>query len=80
MLRIAIIISSTRAGRVGESVGHWAIDIARKRTDADLELVDLHEFRLPLLDEPMAPALGQYSRNIHACGLQGLLHLTVMFS
>lgn len=61
MLRIAIIIGSTRPGRVGKSVGHWAFDIARKRADADFELVDLHEFRLPLFDEPMPPSLGQYS-------------------
>lgn len=60
MLRIAIIIGSTRPGRKGEAVGKWAYDIARKRTDAEFELVDIAEFNLPLLDEPMPPALGQY--------------------
>jgi hypothetical protein len=39
MLRIAIIIGSTRPGRKGEAVGKWAYDIARKRTDAKFEKV-----------------------------------------
>jgi NAD(P)H-dependent FMN reductase len=63
MLRIAIIIGSTRPGRKGEVVGKWAYDIAKKRTDAEFELVDLAEFDLPLLDEPMPASLGQYSHD-----------------
>ena len=38
MLKIAIIIGSTRPGRKGETVGKWAYDIARKRNDAEFEL------------------------------------------
>ena len=63
MLKIAIIIGSTRPGRNGEAVGKWAYDIARKRTDAEFELVDIAEFNLPLLDEPMPPMFGQYSHD-----------------
>ena len=63
MLRIAIIIGSTRPGRKGEAVGKWAYEIARKRTDAEFELVDIRDFNLPLLDEPMPPSLGQYSHD-----------------
>lgn len=37
MLKIAIILGSTRPGRQGEAVGNWAFDIARKRTDADFK-------------------------------------------
>ncbi len=55
MLKIAIIIGSTRPGRKGETVGKWAYDIARKRNDAEFELVDIADFNLPLLDEPMPP-------------------------
>ena len=61
MLKIAIIIGSTRPGRKGEAVGKWAYDIARKRNDAEFELVDIADFNLPLLDEPMPPMFGQYS-------------------
>ncbi|MCE3235465.1 MAG: NADPH-dependent reductase [Vampirovibrio sp.] len=62
MIRIAIIIGSTRPNRVGESVAHWAYDIARQRKDAEFELLDIRDFNLPLRDEPVPPAMGQYSK------------------
>src|SRR5256712_13738436 len=63
MLRIAIIIGSTRPGRKGESVAKWAYEIAQKRSDAKFELVDIKDFNLPLLDEPMPPSMGQYTHD-----------------
>ena len=63
MLSVGIIIGSTRPGRKGEAVAKWAYEIARKRNDAAFELVDIQDFDLPLLDEPMPPSMGQYSRN-----------------
>ncbi len=60
MLRIAIIIGSTRPGRIGESVAQWAYSIATQRRDAEFELVDIRDFNLPLLDESMPPAMDQY--------------------
>jgi NAD(P)H-dependent FMN reductase len=62
MLKIAIIIGSTRPGRNGEAVAKWVYEIAQKRTDAEFELVDIKDFNLPLLDEPMPPIMGQYSK------------------
>src|SRR5579862_2885608 len=62
MLRIAIIIGSTRPGRNGEAVAKWVYEIAKKRTDAEFELVDIKDFNLPLFDEPMPPMMGQYSK------------------
>ncbi len=62
MLRIAIILGSTRPGRNGEAVVKWVHEIAKKRTDAEFELVDVKDFNLPLLDEPMPPIMGQYSK------------------
>jgi NAD(P)H-dependent FMN reductase len=62
MLNVAIILGSTRPGRVGEAVARWVHDIAAKRTDATFELVDVKDFNLPLLDEPMPPSRGQYSQ------------------
>jgi NAD(P)H-dependent FMN reductase len=64
MIRVAVIIGSTRPGRNGEAVATWVYDIARKRSDAQFELVDIKEFNLPLLDEPIPPAMGQY-KNPH---------------
>src|ERR1700704_2109900 len=62
MLKIAIIIGSTRPGRNGEAVGKWVYEVAQKRSDAEFELVDIKDFNLPLLDEPLSPMMGQYSQ------------------
>ena len=62
MIKIAIIIGSTRPGRKAEAVAHWVHGIATKRSDAEFELVDIKDFNLPLLDEPMPPAMGTYSQ------------------
>jgi NAD(P)H-dependent FMN reductase len=63
MLKVAIIIGSTRPGRKGEAVARWVHELARQRDDAEFELVDLLDFNLPLLDEPMPPAMGQYTQS-----------------
>jgi NAD(P)H-dependent FMN reductase len=62
MFRIAIIIGSTRPGRKAAAVGKWVYEIAQKRNDAEFELVDIKDFDLPLLDEPMSPIMGQYTQ------------------
>lgn len=62
MTRIGIIIGSTRPGRVGESVGKWVYENAQQRNDAEYELVDVVDYRLPLLDEPYPPAMARYER------------------
>jgi NAD(P)H-dependent FMN reductase len=62
MLRVAIILGSTRPGRNGEVVSRWIYEIAKKRNDADFELVDIKDFNLPLLDEPIPPSMGWYSK------------------
>ena len=62
MIKIAIIIGSTRPGRKAEAVARWVHGIATKRSDAEFELVDIKDFNLPLLDEPMPPAAGKYSQ------------------
>ena len=62
MLKLAIIIGSTRPERVSESVARWVYQIAQQRRDAECELVDIRDFNLPLLDEPIPPAQGKYSK------------------
>ncbi|MBA3461858.1 MAG: NAD(P)H-dependent oxidoreductase [Deltaproteobacteria bacterium] len=63
MLKIAVIIGSTRPGRKGEAVGKWVHGHAQKRTDATFDLVDLAEINLPLLDEPVPPSQNKYSKD-----------------
>src|SRR5437879_5404844 len=62
MIKIAVIIGSTRPGRNGEAVAKWVHEIAQKHGDAEFELVDIKDFNLRLLDEPMPPIMGQYSK------------------
>jgi NAD(P)H-dependent FMN reductase len=62
MVNIAIITGSTRPGRNSEAVAQWVYDLAQKRSDAKFELVDLADYNLPLLDEPMLPSMNQYTK------------------
>jgi NAD(P)H-dependent FMN reductase len=62
MPNVAIIIGSTRPGRVGEQVARWVEGVATKRSDATFTLVDLEQANLPLLDEPRPPSTGHYSK------------------
>jgi NAD(P)H-dependent FMN reductase len=63
MTRIGIILGSTRPNRNGEQVAKWVYDVASQRGDAQFELVDLRDFPLPHLDEPLPPSLGQYQND-----------------
>jgi len=60
MPRIGVILGSTRPGRRGEQVAHWVMDRTRTRTDAEFELIDLIDYPLPHLDEPLPPSMGRY--------------------
>ncbi len=63
MIKVGIILASTRPGRNGEAVARWVLENASQRTDAEYELVDLQSFNLPLLDEPLPPSFGQYTQS-----------------
>ena len=62
MIRIGVIVGSTRPGRKALDVAKWVWEIAALRNDAAYELVDIQDFNLPLLDEPVPPSMGQYSK------------------
>jgi NAD(P)H-dependent FMN reductase len=65
MVKIGIIIGSTRPGRVAEQVGNWVYSIAQKRNDAQYELVDIADYNLPVYDEPVPPSMGQNYAHEH---------------
>ncbi len=48
-LNIGIILGSTREGRVSPQVGEWVKGIADKRGDANYEIVDIADYKLPFL-------------------------------
>jgi len=62
MLKIGIIVGSTRPGRKASAVAKWVYDILKARQDADFEIVDIEDYKLPLLDEPAPPRMHQYSK------------------
>src|ERR1700680_4046204 len=62
MLKVGIIVGSTRPGRKAAAVAKWAHDILKSRKDAEFEIVDIEDYKLPLLDEPVPPLMGQYSK------------------
>ena len=62
MLKVGIILGSTRPNRNGEAVAKWVEQHVKDRNDASYELVDLKDFNLPLLDEPIPPSQGKYSQ------------------
>ena len=59
-LKLNIIIGSTRPGRVGPTIAKWATEAARAHGGFEVELVDLADFKLPLLDEAVHPIMQQY--------------------
>jgi NAD(P)H-dependent FMN reductase len=59
MINIAVIVGSTRPGRKALAIAEWVGGIAAQRADARFEIVDLADFHLPLLDEPLPPSFGK---------------------
>src|SRR2546422_11222295 len=62
MLKIGIIVGSTRPGRKAAAVAKWVHDILKSRKDAEFEVVDIEDYKLPLLDEPVPPIMHQYGK------------------
>jgi NAD(P)H-dependent FMN reductase len=60
MLKLHVIIASTRPGRVGPSIARWFHEVAERHGKLDARLVDLAEVNLPLLDEPRHPRFRDY--------------------
>lgn len=57
-LNIGIILGSTREGRVSPQVGAWVKEIAEKRGDANYTIIDIADYKLPLLGEAGGDASG----------------------
>ncbi len=60
MNKIAIIVGSTRPGRVGDEVAQWVLEKASARSNDYYEIVDIQDFNLPLYDEVNFPATQVY--------------------
>lgn len=56
MLQIALIIGSTRPNRFADKPAQWVAEGAKDRSDFELTVLDIKDFDLPLLQEPVPPA------------------------
>jgi NAD(P)H-dependent FMN reductase len=63
MLKIQVIMGSTRQGRFGEKPAKWIFEELKKKENVEAELIDLRDYPLPFFDEPMSPATskGKYT-------------------
>jgi len=50
-LNIGIILGSTRQGRLSPQVGNWVKEIGDQRGDANYEIVDIADYKLPFYGE-----------------------------
>lgn len=58
MLKIQVIIGSTRQGRFGEQPARWLFELLKKK-GVEAELIDLRDWPLPFFDEPVSPSMMQ---------------------
>jgi NAD(P)H-dependent FMN reductase len=56
-VQIALILGSTREGRVGDKVARWIHALAAQRDDMRVELVDLKDWPLPFFQYSKPPKL-----------------------
>ena len=53
MTKIAVIVGATREGRMTEKLAKWVSNEVAKQ--AEVEVLDLRDYPMPFLDEPMSP-------------------------
>lgn len=54
-MKVQIVVGSTRPGRVSDKVARWVLEEAKNMESVEAEIVDLADYQLPLLDEPISP-------------------------
>lgn len=78
--KIGIIVGSTRAGRKSLDVAHWIMK--EKADNFNVEMIDLATWNLPMLDEPVPAAYGNYENehtkqwSKHIAGFDGFIFVT----
>jgi NAD(P)H-dependent FMN reductase len=54
-MKLQIIIGATRPNRITKRLAKWVANEAKSLPDTTVELVDLKDYPMPFLDEPMSP-------------------------
>ncbi|HWO74435.1 MAG TPA: NADPH-dependent FMN reductase [Bacillus sp. (in: firmicutes)] len=79
-LKIGIILGSTRQGRVSTQVGEWVKGIADKRGDAEYEIVDIADYKLPFLGETDGSEPGIAAWNEKLASLDGFVFIVAEYN
>ena len=79
-LNIGIILGSTRQGRVSPQVGEWVKEIADQRGDASYQIVDIAEYKLPLLGEGTGQEPGIAGWNEKIASLDGFVFIVAEYN
>ena len=74
-LNIGIILGSTREGRLSPQVGEWVKAQADKRGDANYEIVDIAQFKLPFLGTTDGTEPGIAAWNEKLASLDGFVFI-----
>src|SRR5258707_1770432 len=56
MLKVGLIVGSTRPNRFADTPVQWLVEGASARRDLQLAVLDLRDHRLPFFNEPASPA------------------------
>ena len=56
MLKVGLIVGSTRPNRFADTPVQWLVEGASGRRDLQLAVLDLRDYRLPFFNEPASPA------------------------
>jgi NAD(P)H-dependent FMN reductase len=55
MLKVGMIVGSTRPNRFADTPVQWLVEGASARSDLRLTVLDLRDYRLPFFNEPASP-------------------------
>lgn len=75
-LNIGIILGSTREGRLSPQVGNWVKELADKRGDANYTIIDIADYKLPLLGEKDGDASGAVAWSEAIAAQDGFVFIT----
>ena len=66
ILKLALIVGSTRPNRFADVPAQWVVHGAAERSDVSLDVLDLRDWPLPFYDEPTTPLAtgGAYSNPV----------------
>jgi len=59
MVKIQVIMGSTRQGRFVEQPAQWIFEKLKEKKDVEAELIDLRDWNLPFFNESVSPSMNK---------------------